>query len=67
MRDGAVQSDVIAKRVAPLVTALHDNQPAVGPDVDRDLALGAISSQGFDKCSLAVEHYLPVAAAAGIS
>jgi hypothetical protein len=40
-----------------LRAALHDDEPALGPDIDPDAVSGAIFPDGVHEYSLAVKHH----------
>ncbi|WP_298271155.1 hypothetical protein [uncultured Bradyrhizobium sp.] len=57
MRDRAVQPDVVTDREPSLVAPGHDDQPAAGPDLDRDIVREAIFFDGFQEDSLADQNH----------
>ena len=58
MRDRAVQSEVISEGKAPLRSARHGDEPAVGLEFDVDAVTGAIFLHGSYENAFAVAHSL---------
>ncbi len=56
MGDGGVQTEIVSEREMPLRSVLHDDEPALGPDLDRDAMSGAVLLYGIHECALAVKH-----------
>ena len=53
VRGRTVQPDIISKCDPPLRSALHDDQPAAGSDLDRNIVSEAVFFDRFQEDSLA--------------
>src|ERR1700761_3776757 len=60
MRDCAVQSDIVAESEMPPRPTMHDDEPALGSQLDGDAMTGAVFFHGVHEYSPAVEHCDPV-------